>query len=185
LARAVLESRLEFLLFCPCCQAPFSHFFLLFILSLRNGFTSDALVVFKCLLVSHMSMYCSYFGASKVSGDPGFHLWHHTRCFQSHGLDPAGGFLWRGDPSSPTTFYPCGLLGPSPDSLCVFRRELESLEEATPSIRRLAWQARNSNGLPPPAPQPKCDSASTKGLCLFEHRSLRQHPRLKRLPPLP
>src|SRR2546422_7505246 len=56
-------------------------------------------------------------------------------------------------PSSPTTFYPCELGGPSPDALCVFRRELEVLLEATPSIRRRAAQARNLLGPPPPAPK--------------------------------
>src|SRR5215468_385315 len=60
------------------------------------------------------------------------------RCSRSPDLDASGGFLWRGDPSSPTTFYPCGLEHPAPDSLCVCRRELEDLWEATPSIRRLA-----------------------------------------------
>jgi hypothetical protein len=34
------------------------------------------------------------------------------RCSRSHDLDASGGFLWRGDPSSPTTFYPCGLSPP-------------------------------------------------------------------------
>jgi hypothetical protein len=54
-----------------------------------------------------------------------------------HGPDQSGGFLSRWDPLSPTTFYPCGFKHPSPDSLCVFRREPEGLLEATPSIRRL------------------------------------------------
>ena len=68
------------------------------------------------------------------------------RCSRSHGLDVSGGFLWRWDLSSPTTFYPCGFKRPSPDSLCVFRREPEGPEEATPSIRRLASQARKFTG---------------------------------------
>jgi len=72
-----------------------------------------------------------------------------TRCVPLPRL--AGGFLWRWDPSSPTTFSPCGLSRPSPDSLCVCRREPEGPEEATPSIRRLAWQARIFLGSPPPA----------------------------------
>src|SRR6267143_4625331 len=67
-------------------------------------------------------------------------------------------------PSSPTTFYPCELSRPSPDSLCVFRRPLEGPEEATPSIRRRAAQARNFHGSPPPASQPQCDTASPKRL---------------------
>src|SRR5229473_8284647 len=64
-------------------------------------------------------------------------------------------------PSSPTTFYPCGLQRPSPDALCVFRPLLEGPEEATPSIRRLAWQARKFNGPPPPVPRPKLDYPTT------------------------
>src|SRR5215831_17455418 len=49
----------------------------------------------------------------------------------------SGGFLWRWDLVSPTTFYPCGCNHPSPDSLGVFRRHLDGLSEATPSLRRL------------------------------------------------
>jgi hypothetical protein len=60
----------------------------------------------------------------------------------SHRPDRSGGFLWRWDLVSPTTFYPCGLERPSPDFLCVFRRELESLGEATPSIQRRLSKAR-------------------------------------------
>src|SRR3989442_544106 len=94
------------------------------------------------------------------------HAWHAVS------LRPewSGGFLWRGDLLSPTTFYPCGRNRPSPDSLCVFRREPEVLSEATPSIRRRAAQARNFTGSPPPAPRPRCDTASPTLLSLFEHR---------------
>jgi hypothetical protein len=59
---------------------------------------------------------------------------------------------------------------PSPDAFCVCRREPESPEEATPSIRRRATQARNLLGSPPPAPKPRRDTASPKRLPLFEHR---------------
>ena len=58
-------------------------------------------------------------------------------------------------PSSPTTFSPCGRSRPSPDALCVFRREREVLSEATPSKRRRALQARNVLGSPPPSPRPR------------------------------
>src|SRR5258708_35218755 len=57
-------------------------------------------------------------------------------------------------PSSPTTFSPCGLSRPSPDALCVFRRERQALSQATPSKRRLALQARTLLGPPPPSPSP-------------------------------
>src|SRR5712691_10018724 len=72
--------------------------------------------------------------------------------------------------SSPTTFYPCGCKHPSPDSLCVFRRLLEGPEEATPSLRRRAAQARIFLGSPPPALRPRRDTASPQCLPLFEHR---------------
>ena len=85
-------------------------------------------------------------------------------------------------PSSPTTFYPCGFRRPSPNTLCVFRRLLEGPEEATPSIRRRAAQARNLLGPPPPAPRPRRDAASAKRLYLFEHRSRGYHPGLEEAP---
>ena len=49
--------------------------------------------------------------------------------------------------------------------------EPEGPEEATPSIRRRAGQARIFRGSPPPAPRPRLDAASPKRLPLFEHRS--------------
>src|SRR5215471_19613567 len=104
------------------------------------------------------------------------------RCSQSHDLDASGGFLWRGDPSSPTTFSPCGLSHPSPDALCVLRRELEGPEEATPSLRRRAMQARYINGPPPPAPRPRHDTASAKHLDFFEDRTRGYHPGLEETP---
>jgi hypothetical protein len=75
-------------------------------------------------------------------------------CFSSrHALsavspDPdwSGGFLWRWDPSSPTPFSPCACTHPSPDALCVFRRGLEGLWEATPSLRRLLHEPGNPTG---------------------------------------
>jgi hypothetical protein len=76
-------------------------------------------------------------------------------------------------PSSPTTFYPCGLQRPSPNTLCVLRHLLEGPAEATPPMRRRAVQARNFRGSPPPAPQPRRDAAASKRLSLFEHRPLR------------
>lgn len=60
--------------------------------------------------------------------------------------DQSGGFLWRWNPSSPTTFSPCGFKYLSPDALCVFRREPEGLSEATP-ISPLTTIARNRGGI--------------------------------------
>ena len=64
----------------------------------------------------------------------------------SHSPDQSGSFLWRWNLSSPTTFYPCGYQHPSPNSLCVLRREPEDLSEATPSIRRLFSRPGNCTG---------------------------------------
>jgi len=87
---------------------------------------------------------------------------------------------WRS--VSPTTFYPCGFRHPSPDALCVFRRLLEGPEEATPSIRRRAAQARKFRGSPQPAPQPRRDVVWPKRLPLFEHRPRGEHPSLEETP---
>ena len=70
---------------------------------------------------------------SQSRGDPYHHSWLNARCSQFPSLETSGGSLWRGDLSSPTTFYPCGLQRPSPNTLCVCRREPEGPEEATPS----------------------------------------------------
>ena len=72
------------------------------------------------------------------------------------GLAASGGV---GTPPSPTTCSPCGLTHPSPDALCVVRRALEDLGEATPSLRRLLCKARKSNGPPPPGPRSRGDAA--------------------------
>ena len=71
----------------------------------------------------------------------------------------SGGFLGRWDRWSPTPCAPCGLNRPSPEALCVFRRPLEALSEATPSLRRLLSRARKCNGPPPPAPRIRDDAA--------------------------
>jgi hypothetical protein len=73
-----------------------------------------------------------------------------------------------GTDPSPTTFSPCGFKHPPPDALCVFRRELAALQEATPSLRRLAWQARKNSGPPLPGPRSRGDAASPPRLGLFE-----------------
>jgi hypothetical protein len=75
-----------------------------------------------------------------------FFLPLHSLSAVSHSPDQSGSFLWRWNPSSPTTFYPCGYKHPSPDSLCVLRREPEGLSEATPSIRRLFSRPGNCTG---------------------------------------
>src|SRR4029450_3087920 len=107
---------------------------------------------------------------------------YHSLGAVSHRPDRSGGFLWRWDPSSPTTFYPCRRKPPSPDSLCVFRREPEVLSKATPSIRRLLCKARKFNGPPSPAPRPRRDSVPQNRLGLFEDGPLRYYPTFKEAP---
>ena len=97
-------------------------------------------------------------------------------------LRPLASMGWRlplaWGPSSPTTCSPCGLQRPSPDALCVFRRRVEGPEEATPSLRRRAEQARKCHGPPPPAPRPKRDSAPPYRLRLLACCPLWEDPRL-------
>jgi hypothetical protein len=176
----IKHKKCKFLLCCRYCQAPFTHFFLS-ILPLKAYPIGHAFIA-QMLTSSDMSLYCGLPGSAKVRYDPCPHAGLNPRCFRSHGLVCAGGFLWRWDLTSPTTFYPCGLRRPSPNALCAFRRQLEGPEEATPSIRRRASQARNFPGSPPPAPRSKCDVASKKRLCRFEYRALRYDPSLKETP---
>jgi hypothetical protein len=113
---------------------------------------------------------------SGTLSDQGLSLPHprlNARYSRSHGLAQAGGFRWRWDLPSPTTFYPCGFRPPSPDALCVCRRLVEGPEEATPSMRRRAAQARIFRGSPPPVPKPRRDTALPKRLPFFEHRPRR------------
>jgi hypothetical protein len=166
----------------PLLSSPFCTFFLPSILFFKGCVTWEILSMPTCVPVLSTAGMAMLVRTSKGRGDPCPHPWRNTRCSRSHGLDESGGFLGRGDLSSPTTFYPCGLSRPSPDSLCVFRREPKGPEEATPSKRRLAWQARNLLGSPPPAPRPRCDTASPKRLPLFEHRPRGYYPGLEEAP---
>jgi hypothetical protein len=75
-----------------------------------------------------------------------------------------------------------GSHSPSPDSVCVCRREPESPEAATPSIRRRAMQAQNFRGSPPPVPRPRHDTTSAQHLYFFEYRSCGYHPSLEKTP---
>jgi hypothetical protein len=166
----------------PLLSSPFCTFFLPSILFFKGCVTWAILSMPTCVPVLSTAGMAMLVRTSKGRGDPCPHPWCNTRCSRSHGLDESGGFLGRGDLSSPTTFYPCGLSRPSPDSLCVFRREPKGPEEATPSKRRLAWQARNLLGSPPPAPSPRCDTASPKRLPLFEHCPCGYYPGLEEAP---
>jgi hypothetical protein len=172
---------LNFLLCCRCCQAPFPIFSFPRFFSLR------------AILYSTNYSSCTRSSAQETrygkacenlseQMPPVPSSLAHPRCSRSHDLDVSGGFLGRWDVASPTTFYPCGCTHPSPDSLCVFRREPEGPEEAPPSRRRRAAQARKFNGPPPPAPRPRRDAASAKRLYLFEHRSRGYHPGLEEAP---
>jgi hypothetical protein len=172
---------LNFLLCCRYCQAPFTHFFLLSILPLKAYLLGNTCIA-QMFTSAHMSMYGGLPGAAQVRYDPCHHPGFNTRCFRSHSPDHSGGFLWRGDLASPTTFYPCGRKRPSPDSLGVFRREPAVLAEATPSLRRRASHARKCNGPPPPASGSRGDSAPQHRFHCFEHRPLGYHPGLEEAP---
>jgi hypothetical protein len=128
--------------------------------------------------------YCSFYVAAVVKPSCVFFS-PSMPCFLgagSPGPDHSGGFLWRWDLASPTTFSPCGCTHPSPDALGVFRRQPEGLEEATPSLRRLLCKARKKNGPPPPAPRPKPDSTPTYRSRRFEFCTLRYYPGLEAAP---
>src|SRR5262245_2689527 len=100
----------------------------------------------------------------------------------SHRPHRSGGFLWRWDPSSPTTFSPCRRTHPLPDARCVFRRETEVLSKATPSLGRLLCQARQLNGPPSPTPRPRRDAVPQNRLDPFEDGPLRYDPPCKDAP---
>ena len=155
------------------CQAPLPIFFFPLFFSLRAVAHGEHFSRIKTRTSALMSRYDHYSG---TLSDQGLSLPHprlNARYSRSHGLAQAGGFRWRWDLPSPTTFYPCGLPPPSPDALCVCRRLVEGPEEATPSMRRRAAQARIFRGSPPPAPKPRRDTAWPKRLPCFEHRPRR------------
>src|SRR5215470_6163713 len=105
-----------------------------------------------CVLVLRRTGLATRVSASQNRDDPYHHPWlnpaapgHMTsmRLAASYGVE-----IYRLQRPS----IRAGSHLPSPDSFCVCRREPESPEEATPSIRRRATQARNLLGSPPPAP---------------------------------
>src|SRR5712691_6391886 len=133
----------------PLLSSPFAHFFLPSVLfftyrpySLENTYSA------QMFISAHLSSetVAGIVSAAKVRGDPGHHPGLNTRCAQSQGLDRAGGHSFYRDRSALRTFYPCDHSRPSPDALCVLRRRLEGADEVTPSVRRLAAQARTFHG---------------------------------------
>jgi hypothetical protein len=110
----------------PLLSSPFYAFFLSSILSLRSRFLSDARVLLKYLMCPHMSRYHNHCEAGASRDRPCHHLGLNTRSSRSYGLNPLRWWLPGAlGPSSPTSFYPCRLARPSPDTLCVFRHPLE------------------------------------------------------------
>src|SRR6266436_5087647 len=73
---------------------------------------------------------------------------------------------------------------PAPVTRCSLRLSttVEGPEEATPSLRRRAAQARNLLGSPPPAPKPRRDAALPKRLPFFQYRPHGYHPSLEETP---
>src|ERR671934_355770 len=132
-----------------------------------------------CMLVLRRTGMAMRVSPSQSRDDPYHHAWlnlaapgHMTsmRLVASYGVEIQR--LQR--PSIRAGSHP-----PSPDSVCVCRREPEDPEKATPSIRRRATQAQNFRGSPPPAPRPRHDTTSAQHLYLFEHRSRGYHPGLE------
>ena len=154
----------------PLLSSPFSHFFPA-LASFLEGLRYIVLISLQtCVLVLRKTGMAMRVGTSQSRDDPYPHPWfnptapdHMTsmRLAASYGVESYR--LQR--PSIRAGSHP-----PSPDSFCVCRREPEGPEEAPPSIRRRATQARKLLGSPPPAPRPRRDAASTKRLPLFEHR---------------
>ena len=166
----------------PLLSSPFPHFFPSLASFLEKLCHIVQISLHARVLVLRSTGMARRVSTSQSRGHPYHHPWLNPDCSRSHDLDVSGGFLGRWDVASPTTFYPCGCTHPSPDSLCVCRREPEGLWEATPSIRRRASHARQITGPPPPAPRPRHDAASGERLYLFEHRSRGYHPGLEEAP---
>src|SRR5688572_31141768 len=110
-----------------------------------------------------MSRYRHHQG-SKVSYNPGHHpgLRHPMRLVTQPRASWRLPWAWR--PHVSNDLLSVRALRPSPDSPYVFRREPEGPEEATPSMRRLAEQARKLLGSPPPALRSSAELASTEPL---------------------
>src|SRR5262249_11440983 len=108
-------------------------------------------------------------------------------------------------PASPTRFYPCGLEHPSPDALCVFRRQLEGQRRrphlhdgllSRPGTTTGRLHQHPDRGTPPPQPSaytslstapPGITPVSMKRQSAMSNlRATATIPiRRKRLPPLP
>ena len=95
----------------------------------------------------------------------------------SHRPDGCGGFCGVGTSRLQRPCIRAGSHHPSPDALCVLRRELEGLWEAPPSLQRLVGKTRKCNGPPPPAPGPRPDAVPLHCFGLFACRPLWEEPR--------
>ena len=165
----------------PLLSSPFSLFSFPRFFSL--GFTLIAINnLYICILVLRRTDRAMHVRTSQSRGDLYHHSWlnpeapgHMTSMRLVASCSVEIHRLQR--PSIRAGSHP-----PSPDSVCVCRREPEDPEKATPSIRRRATQAQNFRGSPPPAPRPRHDTTSAQHLYLFEHRSRGYHPGLEKAP---
>ena len=166
----------------PLLSSPFSHFFPSLASFLEELCHIVLFNLHTCVLVLRRTGMAMRVSTSQSRDDPYHHPWlnpaapgHMTsmRLAASYGVE-----IYRLQrPSIRAGSHP-----PSPDSFCVCRREPESPEAATPSIRRRAMQAQNFRGSPPPAPRPRHDTTSAQHLYFFEHRSRGYHPGLEEAP---
>ena len=162
---------MNFLLCCRCCQAPLPIFFRSFILFLNCGVQGDHYTAQICIS-AQMSRNCN------CSRDLQGQRLSWPSSWAVHLMLPVTRprLGWR----LPLPLRPIvsndllSVRAPAPVTQFSMRlsTESEGPEEATPSIRRLAVQARKFIGSPPPAPRPRCDFASKTRLPLFEHCAL-------------
>ncbi len=114
-----------------------------------------------CSNIHHCSyeQWCDQGGDSQLEKRPVPSSWaqHSMRPITSPQL--TGGFLGGWDPMVSNDLL--SVRAPRPDTRCSMRLSTTggSLWEATPSLRRRAWQARIANGPPPPGLRLRCDSA--------------------------
>src|SRR5215813_5577212 len=158
----------------PLLSSPFYAFFLSSTLSLRSRFLSDARVLLKYLMRTHMSRHHNHCEAAEIRDRPCPHPGLNTRSSRSHGLNP---LRWRLPvalrPEVSNELLSVRACAPVTRYFMRLATSAGRPEEATPSLRRRATQALHYHGLPPPASSARpCPLGRTR-LSHFESRSFR------------